>query len=239
MACSVEDCVSEARGRGFCNTHYSRWRRNGDPLKARPDFECDTCAGTFEATGPSQKRCKPCKSAREIEYNREWRRKNPGYHSEYNARWRERNPEACRAYALEYRMKNPEFVKATYERWAANNPDYARKWVAANRERARETVRRRRARVRNAPTFDVSERDIKRMLARHGGKCAYCSISLADGYHVDHVLPVSLGGSNSIGNLAPACATCNVSKSNYFLSEWRYRHRLSKPLKSRRQLAKS
>lgn len=30
--CTVEDCVSDALSRGFCSTHYDRWRRHGDPL---------------------------------------------------------------------------------------------------------------------------------------------------------------------------------------------------------------
>lgn len=30
--CSVEDCDSNARTRGWCNSHYARWRRYGDPL---------------------------------------------------------------------------------------------------------------------------------------------------------------------------------------------------------------
>lgn len=30
--CSVENCKRPHYGRGFCNMHYSRWRRWGDPL---------------------------------------------------------------------------------------------------------------------------------------------------------------------------------------------------------------
>lgn len=233
-ACLVVDCERSARSRGFCNTHYSRWRRNGDPLKSRPDFTCAMCGGTHEATGARQKVCQGCKAEYEIQYNREWRKKNPGYHSEYNARWRQENPDAYHAYANEYRLKNLDAVRARYAEWSARNPDYAKRWIEANRERSRETVRRHRARLRAVPTYDVTERDIKRMLARHDFCCAYCREPLAQGYHIDHVMPVSAGGSNSVGNLAPACATCNVSKNNYFLSEWRYRDRLSRPLKRRK-----
>ena len=32
-ACRIEDCQDPAVARQFCNTHYHRWKRHGDPLK--------------------------------------------------------------------------------------------------------------------------------------------------------------------------------------------------------------
>ncbi len=34
--CTINDCTRNAWARGYCSTHYSRWRRNGDPLKVLP-----------------------------------------------------------------------------------------------------------------------------------------------------------------------------------------------------------
>lgn len=34
--CSVEDCGKPARVRGWCQTHYMRWRKYGDPGDATP-----------------------------------------------------------------------------------------------------------------------------------------------------------------------------------------------------------
>lgn len=33
--CNVSGCDKPAKGRGLCGMHWRRWRRNGDPLKAR------------------------------------------------------------------------------------------------------------------------------------------------------------------------------------------------------------
>lgn len=44
-----------------------------------------------------------------------------------------------------------------------------------------------------------------------GFKCWMCG---APYDHVDHVKPISRGGSNLLCNLRPACARCNRSKSN-------------------------
>lgn len=34
--CSVADCTRPVKTRGWCNAHYQRWYKTGDPLKIRP-----------------------------------------------------------------------------------------------------------------------------------------------------------------------------------------------------------
>lgn len=34
--CTVEDCAAPKHGLLYCNTHYRRWKKYGDPLQARP-----------------------------------------------------------------------------------------------------------------------------------------------------------------------------------------------------------
>ncbi len=46
------------------------------------------------------------------------------------------------------------------------------------------------------------------------GKCAYCLTSIEKRYHIDHVIPLTRGGSNWPMNLALACVRCNTSKGN-------------------------
>jgi len=49
--------------------------------------------------------------------------------------------------------------------------------------------------------------------------CAYCGRENA--VVVDHVIPVSRGGTNDRTNLAPACWPCNSEKSDATPEEWR------------------
>ena len=35
VPCSVDDCTLPAVGRGYCERHYRRWRRYGEPLAGR------------------------------------------------------------------------------------------------------------------------------------------------------------------------------------------------------------
>jgi len=46
--------------------------------------------------------------------------------------------------------------------------------------------------------------------------CVYCG---GEATHMDHVLPRSRGG-GALGNLAPACARCNLSKNNRTPEQW-------------------
>jgi 5-methylcytosine-specific restriction endonuclease McrA len=56
--------------------------------------------------------------------------------------------------------------------------------------------------------------------SRAGRRCEYCRAPQpATGirYHLEHVFPESLGGTDEAGNLALACPTCNYYKSNHLL----------------------
>lgn len=60
--CSIDGCEKRAESRGWCNTHYERWRRNGDPgaagdARKRPIVDCsiEGCTGTAAARGWCEK----------------------------------------------------------------------------------------------------------------------------------------------------------------------------------------
>lgn len=57
-----------------------------------------------------------------------------------------------------------------------------------------------------------TERDIERLWWFQSGLCYYCRQPLEQGYHVDHMDPLSRGGSNGPENLCLACGSCNDSK---------------------------
>jgi hypothetical protein len=55
---------------------------------------------------------------------------------------------------------------------------------------------------------------------RDSFKCQYCGASAPETVlHIDHIKPVSKGGTNTITNLVTACAACNSGKSNTELSD--------------------
>jgi hypothetical protein len=95
----------------------------------------------------------------------------------------------------------------------------------------REYALRRRNNVR-ASRFKVTVHDLRRLVARYGGLCAYCPNPWKQ---FDHVVPVSRGGRHSIGNLVPACVRCNTSKNDALVMEWRLA--IGGPRKGRKRAA--
>lgn len=54
---------------------------------------------------------------------------------------------------------------------------------------------------------------------RDGNQCSYCPDDVGP-FHLDHIVPVVLGGTNAPENLTVACAKCNLSKGAKPLGEW-------------------
>lgn len=55
-----------------------------------------------------------------------------------------------------------------------------------------------------------------RVFDKSNGKCFYCGTEIVKtgNWHVDHVIPVSRGGTDEMSNLEAACVDCNTKKSN-------------------------
>ena len=57
------------------------------------------------------------------------------------------------------------------------------------------------------------------------GSCAYCG-AVGTPLQKDCVLPISRGGRYTLGNIVPACRSCNASKCNDEVTGWLRRKRL-------------
>jgi len=123
--------------------------------------------------------------------------------------------------ADELRQYFADYFQANRDRHAANG----KAWRDRNQERYRtQSVRRRarrRALVAAADVRLVTDRDWRRLVNRHGGRCAYCGAS--EKLTVEHIVPIFRGGRHAIGNLLPVCGRCNSSKGPRLLIEWRAR----------------
>lgn len=61
---------------------------------------------------------------------------------------------------------------------------------------------------------------VQQIFDRTKGHCAYCGCLSAD-LTVDHMQPKRRGGTQEIGNLILACRSCNSSKKNRTVEEYR------------------
>lgn len=57
-------------------------------------------------------------------------------------------------------------------------------------------------------------------LERDGHQCVYC-YATSGPFELDHIIPLCRGGSNAMGNLATACASCNRAKGSLTFHEWK------------------
>lgn len=70
----------------------------------------------------------------------------------------------------------------------------------------------------NQVESDLTAEEWEAIKDRFNHECAYCGGS--GDLERDHVVPLSKGGDTTASNIAPACETCNRSKSNKGVLEW-------------------
>lgn len=195
--------------------------RCGEPVDRRQARYCgDRCKERARYERHRDSRLEACKAYRRREREAISARRRARYAS---APPRERKPLAGEAAAKAAERARANYLRNRDARAAANAEAYRRRRQAdpeAMRAQGRIYAAERRARVRAASTYAVTKGDLVALLRRHGGRCAYCLTAPAE--HLDHVIPLARGGSHGIGNLAPACARCNRSKSDRLLVEWRH-----------------
>ena len=56
-------------------------------------------------------------------------------------------------------------------------------------------------------------RIVQALLTLQRGKCAACGHLLAGDYHIDHIVPIALGGSNRDDNVQLLHSGCNLRKA--------------------------
>ena len=111
-----------------------------------------------------------------------------------------------------WKQANPEMVRANVRKWFAANPGAVQRWRKANPEAFRAQTQRRHARMANAEGTHTAA-DLKAILKQQRGRCAYCGIDIKTTYTVDHIQPLSKGGSNWPRNIQLTCLKCNTNKS--------------------------
>ena len=146
---------------------------------------------------------------------------------EKSARWRKRHPDRARAAWEKYAAANPgrstahyraspERGRASASRWRKANPDYVRpdtrqaaQWGKENPERVRlfkvQSEARRRARKCGTEVVDCPRVAAKYFIA------AWLR-SMGDDVHVDHIIPLSRGGTHTADNLQILPAVDNLRK---------------------------
>lgn len=123
-----------------------------------------------------------------------------GKHAEYSARYRKKNYEKCLENGRAWKEANKEHHRSYCAEWTRKNPIKNR--LKEHRRRARKT----------AAGGSLSGGIVDKLMVLQKGRCACCGEKLNGKYHIDHIVPLALGGANSDENAQLLLPSCNLSK---------------------------
>lgn len=218
--CSIDGCGAKHAGHGYCKKHLARFRSHGDPLVVlikrhrgparvvKQDAACLYCGCNFK-----RKRV----------------RLRTGVEAKFCSNWCSRRYKQNKPLTTKCRVCEKEFVVKDNNKTCSDScRDEARKVFQksthlrrrtdpAYLERRRMAQQRRRARQNSLPSEDFSFSEI---YERDGGICQLCGMETdpscghnSDLYPtIDHIVPISMGGGHTRGNVQLAHRLCNISK---------------------------
>lgn len=128
------------------------------------------------------------------------------YYIDNRSRYRERH--------LAWSALNKEKVRESNSMYYSENRTRILERHAAYRSENREAFRRYWANRRFREIGGkLSKGIIQKLLTMQRGKCACCGNPLGDDYHLDHIMPLALGGTNTDDNIQLLRAECNMQKN--------------------------
>jgi 5-methylcytosine-specific restriction endonuclease McrA len=142
-------------------------------------------------------------------------------HNAYNKEWAARNREYMREYQKRRQIDRKEEIAARRRAQRATEESKAERAAWARMYRQLEAAKvahrlgeaRRRASLSDCAAEVV---DFELIWGLQRGKCAYCRKNLKRGgrlgCHIDHIIPLALGGAHVQNNLQLTCALCNIRK---------------------------
>ncbi len=131
-----------------------------------------------------------------------WAAKFPEKRNATAKRYYERNPEKCRERSRLYYRRFPEKAAASRNAYRA---------TAGYKSVNQNNMAKRRARI-GAHVGTLSVGLAEKLIKLQKGRCACCGGALSGDYHLDHIVPLALGGSHEDSNIQLLHGKCNLHK---------------------------
>lgn len=227
--CSIEGCVDRPVGRGWCNKHYRRWVRSGKTELRVPSESCrvndctsrprsahqDICEkhyyrlrrnGTLQLSNPAREEtfihCAQCNELLTMPYAFKFCGQRC---MTRNIRGREERSAPC----LMCHNKIPPSDRLDKKFCSTScSSSYRYYFVPGVKEQRTVSSAKRRAQKMQAES-PLKYSEWKEIVSKCNNRCLCCGI---EGVTMDHVVPLSRGGSHSIDNVQPLCLKCNLKK---------------------------
>jgi 5-methylcytosine-specific restriction endonuclease McrA len=184
--------------------------------------KCVICGNEFEAIRTSAKYCsKKCSRKAENMTDRA-KKARSDYYYRHKEKISQKSKERRENYSEEKKKEIKEREKAYYaqnrERCLSRN----KKWIEEYRKTEkgkymqRMYVHQRRLIVESLEKVDYNL--LKEKFDKLGNKCVVCGS--CENLTIDHIIPITKGGTNDICNLQPMCKSCNSAKNNKTMEEF-------------------
>lgn len=165
------------------------------------------------------------------EMGKAWREKNAERLREQRAAYYQANRERIQAQHREYRERHRDEYLARNKTYYAENreafsvkcaayrakhieqaKEYSAEWRKNNQERLR-VLRHDYESRKKANGGSLSKDIVSVLMSRQRGKCPICKVDLkTTGDHLDHIIPLKLGGLHEDRNMQLTCPRCNCRK---------------------------
>jgi len=149
---------------------------------------------------------------------------------EYNTKWAKRNPEKVKEYNKKYRKTEKRKVSVKKYNISEKGKKNRKEWFKKNekhmtnyrkvygqrpevKEKSKIQTHKRRAIIKNLKEhFTLSEWET--LKAKWDYRCLACGKQAPDiKLSPDHIIPLCVGGKNTIDNIQPLCLLCNLRKN--------------------------
>lgn len=181
---------------------YVRGPNKGNPLKCVSSYKHKKC------------RCLNC-----VEFNKNasshFRKNNPERHREISRNWDIRNPQKKKEIHDQWYKKNSQKHIKNVTDWQNDNIDKKRSYAIKTQNKRRAVKK-----MSSHEPYTLEE-----VLLKYGTSCHLCkkeidfnlprSVGKAgweNSFHIDHLIPISKGGNDTIENVRPSHALCNLRK---------------------------
>lgn len=187
----------------------------------------------------NERNLKPENRVARLARRAKWRESNIEKLRLAGAKRRELYPERIKESSRKHYWNDPEKGRTRVKKWALSNPvlkkkyyeavgkyknkeyreanraelkAYYARWQKENKDRVYASIHKRRA-LKKKSNGAHTAADITEILKAQQHLCPYCTVSLKRiKRHIDHILPLKLGGSNNKDNIQILCVPCNLSK---------------------------
>ncbi len=191
-----------------CHRAFSKDHKGGKGLSSA----CKACIKSYQLTHRDEINKQRRENARE----------KADHYNAYNKEYNRKNPEMKRASDQKYRRENAEYFRAYHkaywdklrddDEYMAKKREHHREYIKLHPEKSAQHFNNRRARLEQA-SGSFTSREWKKLCKHYNYTCLCCGkcepkIKLT----VDHVVPLSMGGTNFIENIQPLCQSCNSRK---------------------------